>query len=437
MPASVASNSTLAQSLLSASKDDARRARKRSTDRKSQRSHRERQKAYIQHLEESLKSFKEGCNADQRVAALLVAQEKLQKRCSSLVSQLSRVRSIVCDKTDDCLADSSQPQIDLTQASSIGLTDAQLPPDDFTQQMTPAEADNLTVSSSLDSGAAPLPHQLDFFDLNPLPTFNQAEFDLRVTPQDEIAAVDCMLLPEQRQDSAHLPRHSALEDLCDLTSLIPRTHMHSSDYSLPIIEFPCFPRYTAPMGAADRLLLATLEEARAEHRAGHSDMSTPSLRRILAHEPSDILAFRLFHYIKGYGAIPLHLLLSIFWVQYLYLRWHVLETAEAYALVPPFLRPTSLECQIPHRICINMLVWPDIRQSLIRDALTVDPENIGIELLRNLNTHWQPSFAMSGEFLASMDVYKMIERQAVTWDFWKVGPGFINKYGQYKSCDLG
>lgn len=84
-----------------------------------------------------------------------------------------------------------------------------------------------------------------------------------------------------------------------------------------------------------------------------------------------------------------------------------------------------------------MLVWPDLRHVLIRDALDVDPIDVSLTVLNNLPTHWPHSFAMTGDALSIMDVYKMIELQSTRLDFWKVGPGFLNTYPQYKCCNLG
>lgn len=83
-----------------------------------------------------------------------------------------------------------------------------------------------------------------------------------------------------------------------------------------------------------------------------------------------------------------------------------------------------------------MIVWPEVRQGLIRDALTVNPEDVGIELLKNLPSSWASSH-MTGDMIACMDVYTMIERQAERHEFWKVGPGFLHTYPQYKNCNVG
>lgn len=83
-----------------------------------------------------------------------------------------------------------------------------------------------------------------------------------------------------------------------------------------------------------------------------------------------------------------------------------------------------------------MIVWPDVRHGLIRDALTVDPEDVAVELLKNLPSSWTSSL-VTGEMIACMDVYTMIEKQAERHESWTVGPGFLQTYPRYMNCNLG
>lgn len=82
----------------------------------------------------------------------------------------------------------------------------------------------------------------------------------------------------------------------------------------------CFPRYGPSKCHADMQVLSMVEEARREHQLGRFDLSRPTLRRLISNLPVDCLSFRLFHYINGYGPVPLQNFLAIFWVQYLFLR---------------------------------------------------------------------------------------------------------------------
>lgn len=70
---------------------DARRARKRITDRKSQRHHGERQRAYVRELEETVKFLRQSC-ADVDggdAAANLTENERLQQRCQKLEAAMA------------------------------------------------------------------------------------------------------------------------------------------------------------------------------------------------------------------------------------------------------------------------------------------------------------------------------------------------------------
>jgi len=135
-------------------------------------------------------------------------------------------------------------------------------------------------------------------------------------------------------------RHTQLPSLDLLAHDVPnlRTatgHLDGSNsYSDPSLDF-CdisietdwedrsgkFPRYGPSSCQSDAFITSALEEARSEHQYGRFNTAQRvNLKRVLASPPIDCLSFRLFHYICGYGPMPLHNLLAIFWVQYLFLR---------------------------------------------------------------------------------------------------------------------
>ena len=84
-------------------------------------------------------------------------------------------------------------------------------------------------------------------------------------------------------------------------------------------EHQIFPMTTATC-TWDRLLLGIIDEAKTQHATGLYPTQKPTLHSVLSNRSSDILAYRLYHFICGYGPMPLHNLLAIFWVQYLALR---------------------------------------------------------------------------------------------------------------------
>ncbi|OAL42912.1 hypothetical protein IQ07DRAFT_650539 [Pyrenochaeta sp. DS3sAY3a] len=417
----------------------ARRAKKRATDRKSQRTHRERRRAYVQNLEEKVAVLTAASSTDERVAALLAENEALRKRCHDLVVQLSRIRTLACEAvTGEQPDEESRPEMEhenQRQSTAAATAAVVSEAEDETSIMGHAVTDPALFQFD------PLDDNFDFSDDFALQSSKEYHDERSAALQSPSS------MPVETNDHEGLLDPLAAGEgvvtgylvSSEIVALDTITAEKASliDVAYPLSASPPIPNYCRPQGYADRLIHAMLEEARGEHEAGKFDTSNPSLAHLLAQGPRDILSFRLFHYIKQYGPIPMHWMLATFWVQYLFLRWNVLKTPESYALVPYFLRPTPLEHTVPHRLSVNMLVWPDIRQALIRDALTVSPEDVGAELLKNLSPYWPPSFGICGDLIASMDVYRMIEVQAVRYDFWKVGAGFLDKYSQYRNCDLG
>ncbi|KPI42814.1 uncharacterized protein AB675_1782 [Cyphellophora attinorum] len=204
----------------------------------------------------------------------------------------------------------------------------------------------------------------------------------------------------------------------------------ATDSSHPSLTFP---RYCSPVSYSDKHVCSFIEEGRRELQQGHFEARTaPTLKRLLSDPPFDCLSFRLLQFIKRYGAVPLQNLLFTFWVQYLFLRWQILGTSESYYQMPVFMRPSALECIVPHRPFIGMLVWPNLRQALIRDTNDVDAELIGTHLFENLSRNWAHDETAFPEIKpGTMDLFDLIQQQACTLDVWKVNPAFFSVYPQY------
>ncbi|KAL1891428.1 hypothetical protein Sste5346_007692 [Sporothrix stenoceras] len=58
--------------------------------------------------------------------------------------------------------------------------------------------------------------------------------------------------------------------------------------------------------------------------------------------------------------------LSFLYKLAIYLRWCLCPTKENYEAIPEFLRPTPLQRRVPHPAWVDMIIWPDVRDSLIR-----------------------------------------------------------------------
>ncbi|KAH8901732.1 hypothetical protein GQ53DRAFT_815180 [Thozetella sp. PMI_491] len=298
-----------------------RRIRKRESDRKSQREHRERQKTYIKQLEDSIKSLTSCQSADERVTLLLEERQILKSRCDDMSSRLARARSILfndspADTNLTAGAGSSGDDASALARAGEGVgsnRDEQCINASGTSMLDSlvhinAEPSVLDVSAAAMFATPPLGVSIETIDT---PTFNLTEPDLGMAvnvAEDNLAAT---------QDGSDLTTSVELATGQTLGPFGRLCMPCESNELFP--EHLQFPRYSPPLGAADRLLSSMVEEALGEHALSNFDTAQPSLRRLLS-DNSDILAFRLYHYISSYGAMPLHLLLAIFWVQYLILR---------------------------------------------------------------------------------------------------------------------
>ncbi|RKK06691.1 hypothetical protein BFJ68_g16548 [Fusarium oxysporum] len=455
---------------------DIRRARKRATDRKSQRQHRERQKAYVRQLEDTVRFFKDkpGQSNDGEISELIKRQERLQARCHQLEAVLMRIRGLATIPDDG-----SRP---LNKAAGEGMaqspstTQPLSPQDDLPNppnnsqslsgiglsMQTQNREDVLQTGTSQKSNIS-FPENLDYLDLSQY---------FPLSPQESTFATyqghDCEEVVIEDQSSHHTEQEvglsgdsgqmdPSLEHCIDsiidgttvgldiapvsllarvpgVTELITAQSQVSACDDAP--RYLDFPKISKDLCAWDRIVIRIIDEARFQYRCGMLSASAPSLKTVLTGQSTDVLALRLYHHICSAGPLPLHLLLSIFWVQYLFLRWHVLETRADYLRIPEFMRPTDLERRIPHKPCIGLLVWPDVRRTLVRDDNSLDPEYIGHELMRHMSVEWRPFDHVTGDLIGSTDIFAIIEAQACKWESWKVDKRFTEKHRRFVHCSF-
>jgi hypothetical protein len=302
----------------SATMDD-RRSRKRESDRKSQREHRERQKAYIRQLEESIKSLTSRQSAGERVALLFEEKKRLKERCDDLSSRLHRVRSILFN---DQLTDQRVPTADTcpsdTDANAAAPRCREPSQDAHHAAVSPESTSGLLMLLDEQSSGT----EAAMVDLFP-PSLPGISNEFLGVSSSEPAELSSVMNFGQDDLVATQDRTEVVQRLEEAVASVPDpswaicTARDSSDTTSTAHTQP--PRYSPPLGTADRCLTAMLNEALCEHAMNNFDTSPPSLRNLLSNNP-DILAFRLYHYITSYGSMPLHIFLGIFWVQYLILR---------------------------------------------------------------------------------------------------------------------
>ncbi|KJR86671.1 uncharacterized protein SPSK_02410 [Sporothrix schenckii 1099-18] len=60
--------------------------------------------------------------------------------------------------------------------------------------------------------------------------------------------------------------------------------------------------------------------------------------------------------------------LSFLYKLAIYLRWCLCPTKENYEAIPDYLKPTQLQRRVPHPAWVDIIIWPDVRDSLIRSG---------------------------------------------------------------------
>jgi regulator of replication initiation timing len=316
-----------------------RRARKRATDRKAQKCHRERREAYVKQLESSIKTMTEQQTTDDRIKALLEENTILKEEQSRLRARLRRVHALtaVCEPNADGETNLESQTKSLPPRAIAGVHESE---DGFggiatAQLFYEIEGVSANLADTSDD------HQfVDTFDgLDGSQPIEQSVSSNSLSIDEYFGtALSDVTAGQHRKDSTHRqvdPVSTSSETTLVQQELSPSLWAlmtsNVSDDSLlctnsqevphdPLLEHVNLPRYCPPVGAADKMLETFLAEARAEHRESRFDTSEPTLSSLLSDPPKTVLAFRLFNFISGAGPMPLHIFLSVFWVQYLLLR---------------------------------------------------------------------------------------------------------------------
>lgn len=347
-------------------KAEARRARKRVTDRKSQRHHRDRQRAYVKQLEATVKSYEASYSQSGSgdASALLNEVEKLRARCRSLESTLDRIKSLAdgLDVEAACSSRSSPEDHDPAtqngkQATGVSFdshhdhskAEDLTAPDTWRMDGLPVFAtdEESVLAFHLAGNSAPdLPKELNDMGLlgesvdltknstiaresaacggppsavgHGQPTGSEEEPVKYPSPVDDfegylISLDNGGIINQDLTPAPALMRDGPLP-------LVP-VNMRLSQEGMGDTIHLRFPNTSAPACQWDRFLLSVIDDARTQLRLGHFPVAeAPSLRAVLSDKSADILASRLYNYLCSYGNMPLHLFLGVLWVQYLFLR---------------------------------------------------------------------------------------------------------------------
>lgn len=311
-------------------------SRKRAVDRSNQRTHRAKNKAYIQHLEA-------------KVAELTYSLEQMQAKLSKYEQQDSESR-----RSGPTASPSSRQG-----SSSQHLTTSQ--PDGYDSSVvgTNSSSNNLSVSDLLpDADGSSLP-----FDFG-----SGIAVNLFDSPSD-LTFLDLGL--ENMQDWTGAKALEALQ-----TGPPRSSSSDTSDTGTPIWQQ--LPNHLPPMTKLDEIIINKsrswrhrfLKSARQMSELGEARF--PSISSLLNQPPaeedkvprpvSDVVAAQVLD-------SPVRSLVEriafMYKISY-YIRWLVCQTEQSYYEMPDFMRPTQLQRTAPHPAWIDLLTWPEARDALIK-----------------------------------------------------------------------
>ncbi|KAJ3462290.1 hypothetical protein MRS44_007076 [Fusarium solani] len=197
----------------------------------------------------------------------------------------------------------------------------------------------------------------------------------------------------------------------------------------PIHEAPRtqhLPMFLSPPLPRDRPLHNIIERASKNPAA----IGPPTLVDFLFDNPTNTLSVDLKKYLAPVQKVRrTSEFLATYWVLYLFLRWQILRTDEAYQSLPPWFRPTPLQLTVLHPVTADLIAWPEIREGLIHMSLADS------EVLQEVSTD-------VGKYLtvdipvAEHDLLndpQQIASQILNLANWKLDTKFFDRYPQWKS----
>ncbi|KAH6680084.1 hypothetical protein F5X68DRAFT_234602 [Plectosphaerella plurivora] len=119
--------------------------------------------------------------------------------------------------------------------------------------------------------------------------------------------------------------------------------------------------------------------------------------------------------------------LASYWILYLLLRWRVTLEQDALENMPLWMHPTKLQRDVEHLSVIDQVVWPDLREEIIKlsfvdlDAACVVLYDIGQNFVINI----EDNEASTAETIRQI-VGKLSDLAR-----WKLAPRFFEKHPQW------
>lgn len=123
--------------------------------------------------------------------------------------------------------------------------------------------------------------------------------------------------------------------------------------------------------------------------------------------------------------------LAAMWLICNLVRWRLCPTQESFAALPGFLRPTELQLTIPHPIWVDVIVWPAVRDRLIREFDYSRFEGFRHSLGSSISIGWTAGIAECLSLTDALDecsVSAEFELHLRDFSNWTVDAAFTREY---------
>lgn len=278
----------------------------------------------------------------------------------------------------------------------------------------------------LASWSAPGPSQFTIpADHSSIPPIEQwaritAETDSHSTGSadfDTNFSLDHVRTPAQMDDSSYALQSQHLNSIKVTSPVHPRSTRDNLSRSGPTIHMPTW--YDLP-----------LSQANEDSKYYLPWLSCPDVVRAMPDLPlpQDLLygssknpvANSIYIALKQYYSSTA-VRMACGWLIYVYTKWRMCPTKERYSTIPSYFRPTLTQLTLPHRPMLDNLVFPQIRDSLIRSCRDEDLDRVFSSF----------SFHLSLEFPSGSDYLRPDEQGLLEFS-----PDYYNAFCRLESWSL-
>ncbi|OAA57979.1 hypothetical protein SPI_06864 [Niveomyces insectorum RCEF 264] len=145
-----------------------------------------------------------------------------------------------------------------------------------------------------------------------------------------------------------------------------------------VADWHVVPLHLAPTTDLDKLIIETTQSGRRLHQqSGAAELSHaqfPSISSLLNPNLGDdgsrpLTSALALHVVQRSQTKSATTRIALMYILSHLLRWLVCRNKQSYDKLPGFLRPTRLQCTVPHPAWIDVVTWPEARDTIIREKL--------------------------------------------------------------------